>query len=60
MVRVGLIEEDGSFMTIRSPNFAWPVYFFNDSVEARVANYADYQWGGKITQEPAVDPPPPF
>ena len=25
-----------------------------------VRNYADDQWGGRITQEPAPDPPPPF
>lgn len=25
-----------------------------------VAQYADDQWGGEITQLPAPDPPPPF
>jgi hypothetical protein len=25
-----------------------------------VLHYADDAWGGKITQEPAPDPPPPF
>lgn len=25
-----------------------------------VKNTADSQWGGRITQEPAPDPPPPF
>jgi hypothetical protein len=36
------------------------VYFTGYGGISYVDRYDDDAWGGKITQEPAPDPPPPF
>ena len=38
----------------------WMVFECGWEEYAHVSHYGTDQWGGKITQEPAPDPPPPF